>query len=230
MSVQSRSVRWPGAILVVLLALTTGGCDDWRDPVGPEAEVSALSSDLARLGRERVTVCHRTGDTGPYLPITVADGAVSAHLGHGDGLVGDPVPGEPGMQFDADCRPVVSRQVGSLEGRWDGTSYWFEGLFTVASTGPVDAVATISGADSTWPLRLALLGYSAGAPSPPGSCSTNWLPTELPVGPTMYPPTVTAHWDAIPPGTYCLNVVSAQPVPPYPDPYTWSVTITYPGG
>src|SRR5688572_22500699 len=72
------------------------------------------------------------------------------------------------MQFDETCRPVESRRF-QVTGNWDGASFIFAGLFTVASGGPVDAVVTVSATDPTWPLHLALLGYNPQAPNPPGT-------------------------------------------------------------
>jgi hypothetical protein len=118
----------------------------------------------------------------------------------------------------------ATRQVTTVTGSWKGTSYSFAELFTVPSNGPVDATATVSG--YTGPLRLALLGFNPQGGT--STCSTVWLPTSLPPGPTMNPPKITAHWDGVPPGTYCLNVVSTS-TPLYPPlPYNWTATITYP--
>lgn len=229
----SGQVRFMGPRAVasaVLFALLTSGCDSWQNPLGPEEASSIVSEtpSFARVGRPAVALCHRSNGEEGYIRITVADRAVPAHLRHGDALVGDPVPGQPEMEFDAACRADASRRVVTVTGSWNGTSYLFSGLFTVESTGPVDATATVSATDPTWPLHFGLLGYDPQAPNPPGTCSTLWLPTALPAGPTMNPPTIEAHWDAVPPGTYCLNVASSTPVPPYPPPYTWTATIIYP--
>ena len=213
----------------IVLSLSTASCDVAQDAMAPEIPpTQAVSADFARLGQARVTLCHRSGDEHGYIAITVAEPAVAAHLRHGDALVGDPVPGQPEMAFDADCQAVQSRRVTTATGSWNGTSFRFSGLLTIPSTGPVDATATVVGADPTWPLRLVLLGYNPQAPTPPGTCGTQWLPMPLPPGPAMSPPTITAHWDAVPPGTYCLNVTSSIPVPPFPPPYSWTVTITHP--
>jgi len=218
--------RAVGFALVTMLL--TVGCDAWKEPLGPDEASLSASPQLAKAGRPPVILCHRSQGEPGYLKITAADRAVPGHLRHGDGLVGDPVPGQPGTEFDAECQAIPSHRVVNVTGTWNGTSYSFSGLFTVSSTGPVDATVTVSATDPTWPLQLALLGYDAQAPNPPGTCSTLWLPTPLPPGPSMSPPTVSAHWDAVPPGTYCLNVVSSTPVPPYPPPYSWAATITYP--
>jgi len=53
----------------------------------------------------KVSLCHRTG-TGTYHMIDVSDSAEPAHRAHGDGKVGDPVPGEQKMVFDQNCRVV----------------------------------------------------------------------------------------------------------------------------
>jgi hypothetical protein len=51
----------------------------------------------------KVSLCHSTG-TGLYHMIDVSDSAEPAHRAHGDGKVGDPVPGKPMMVFDQTCR------------------------------------------------------------------------------------------------------------------------------
>jgi hypothetical protein len=113
----------------------------------------------------------------------------------------------------------------SAHGTWNGSVYLFNGTFAVTTAGPVDATATVTG--SADPMRLALLGYNATSTTG-SACSTIWLSAPLPFGPTMTPPTITAHWDSIPAGAYCLNAVGVTAVPPYPPPYSWTVTITHP--
>jgi hypothetical protein len=49
-----------------------------------------------------VQLCHRTG-TGRYQPIEVSINAEAAHRGHGDGKIGEAVPGTPGKVFGAGC-------------------------------------------------------------------------------------------------------------------------------
>jgi hypothetical protein len=49
-----------------------------------------------------VQLCHRTGN-GSYVPIEVSVSAESAHRAHGDGQIGEGVPGSPGKVFGAGC-------------------------------------------------------------------------------------------------------------------------------
>lgn len=53
----------------------------------------------------KVDVCHREGN-GSYHLINVSENALPAHLAHGDGLPGDPVPGMEGKKFAEDCTVV----------------------------------------------------------------------------------------------------------------------------
>jgi hypothetical protein len=55
-----------------------------------------------------VSVCHRTRGAQAFVPISVADAALDAHMAHGDGLVGYLVPEQPRMTFGADCTAVAT--------------------------------------------------------------------------------------------------------------------------
>jgi len=50
----------------------------------------------------KVQLCHKTG-AGFYVPIEVSVNAVPAHLAHGDGKIGEAVPGNPGKVFGQGC-------------------------------------------------------------------------------------------------------------------------------
>jgi hypothetical protein len=53
----------------------------------------------------KVSLCHRSAP-GVYQLITVSDSAEPAHRAHGDGKVGEPVPGTQKQVFDENCRAV----------------------------------------------------------------------------------------------------------------------------
>jgi hypothetical protein len=53
----------------------------------------------------KVELCHRTGE-GEYHMIDVDGSAEPAHRAHGDGKVGERVPGAPTRVFDSSCRSV----------------------------------------------------------------------------------------------------------------------------
>ena len=53
-------------------------------------------------GVTKVGVCHSEGN-GTFHLVSISDKALPAHIDHGDGQPGDPVPGQPGKQFGADC-------------------------------------------------------------------------------------------------------------------------------
>jgi hypothetical protein len=50
----------------------------------------------------KVKLCHKTGN-GRYQPIEVSVNAEPAHRAHGDGKIGEAVPGSPGSIFGAGC-------------------------------------------------------------------------------------------------------------------------------
>ena len=52
----------------------------------------------------KVQLCHRTGNGGTNpSAIEVSINAEPAHRAHGDGKIGEAVPGRPGTVFDAGC-------------------------------------------------------------------------------------------------------------------------------
>jgi alpha-tubulin suppressor-like RCC1 family protein len=87
------------------LALSAGflllaACDA-DDPTSPlEAPGGPLMAAMSKTD-----VCHRTTD-GDFTKISVADAAYDIHIAHGDGGIGDPVPGMTGYNFDDGCQPV----------------------------------------------------------------------------------------------------------------------------
>jgi len=64
-----------------------------------------------------------------FLQITVAQQGVPAHFQHGDGWVGEPVPGQSARVFDAGCIPVPRKIL--VDATKDGGIWWFpqDGLF-----------------------------------------------------------------------------------------------------
>ena len=63
-------------------------------PTAPNSSFSSTAASTearAVVTSPRVEVCHRAGDK--FVPISVAEAAVAAHLAHGDGLIGQTVPG-----------------------------------------------------------------------------------------------------------------------------------------
>ena len=86
--------------LVPTLALALAACSDVQ-PVAPRT----LAADAARAdkGQGKVDVCHHSEETNSYILISIAPPALSAHLAHGDGQPGGPVPGQPGWRFGPSC-------------------------------------------------------------------------------------------------------------------------------
>lgn len=71
-----------------------------------QVQLSASSAVVVSDARATaVSLCHAEGN-GSYHLITVDDSSESAHRAHGDGKVGDLVPGRPFMIFGEDCRPL----------------------------------------------------------------------------------------------------------------------------
>ena len=56
-------------------------------------------------GKAKIPLCHRTesGENRSYRSISVGQSAEPAHRAHGDGKVGEAVPGSPGRVFGSGC-------------------------------------------------------------------------------------------------------------------------------
>ena len=69
-----------------------------------EVQVSGTSATVVSEERSesKVELCHRTG-AGVYHSITVSDRAEPAHRAHGDGKIGEAVPGQSGKVFGSGC-------------------------------------------------------------------------------------------------------------------------------
>lgn len=72
--------------------------------VSVTGSTATVVSDVRTTGK--VSLCHKEGN-GSYHLIDVSVSAEPAHREHGDGEVGDPVPGDDTKVFDANCRPVT---------------------------------------------------------------------------------------------------------------------------
>jgi serine/threonine protein kinase len=115
----------------------------------------------------------------------------------------------------------VDRRTQVFNGRWNGSAYAAIGSFTVQTAGPVDATLQVSGISSG--VRLVWLGFNPADNQSP--CSTRWLTTQIPSSPYLSAARATWHWDSVPPGSYCLNVVTDLNPPP---PYEWTLGVVHP--
>jgi hypothetical protein len=78
------------------------------EQVEVEVDLSGTTASILRETRSalKLQLCHRTGN-GSYHLINVSVNAEPAHRGHGDGEIGDPVPGDPTLRFDENCEPAL---------------------------------------------------------------------------------------------------------------------------
>lgn len=113
-----RLERVPSGRIVLQFRDAMHSADAELANVGREALIEIrvqLTGNTASIASEvrtndSVTLCHRT-EAGRYQQITVSTSAESAHRAHGDGKVGEAVPGAPSQVFDSSCRlsgPAVS--------------------------------------------------------------------------------------------------------------------------
>jgi hypothetical protein len=109
-------MRPPSFLLVFVVAigiLVAMACESGvNTPARPSGTPVAGDASAAALRQPKIDICHRTGRSSEFILISVAEPAVAAHIAHGDGRVGDPVPGQPGMTFDAACLQVPAAPPG----------------------------------------------------------------------------------------------------------------------
>lgn len=94
------------SICAAVLLLTACDSGELSGPPGA-ATLSPISLNAAM---NKTEICHLTG-TGEFIKINVADAARDAHLGHGDGGIGDDVPGMSSFAFDELCQPILLRGI-----------------------------------------------------------------------------------------------------------------------
>jgi len=89
-----------GAVLALLAFLAACG-DTATEPIVVSNDLPAAYSDL-------IAICHYDEDGDQYFELSIAPFSEEAHRAHGDGQVGDGVPGMEGFEFDEQCQPVAS--------------------------------------------------------------------------------------------------------------------------
>ena len=109
-----RSVGLLGLVTAMAIAMACGD-SGVSNPAAPSATgpsgISPTSAGdgeslLVSLGQEKTTICHRHPQTGAFTPVSLPATVIDAHLAHGDGRVGDSVPGRDGTIFDEMCVPT----------------------------------------------------------------------------------------------------------------------------
>lgn len=123
-------------------------CSADVNPVSPASTPSAASlppgSSMVAAHRPadagKLAICHRTESTTGFMVISVAAAALDAHLAHGDGRPGAPVPDQPDRTFGSDCQisSATSVTIGFTGLVSNGAlfSTYAESGFTISVTGP----------------------------------------------------------------------------------------------
>ena len=100
--------------------------------------VLAFTVALKPAFAQKVQDCHITGN-GSYHLITISINALPAHLAHGDGQPGDPIPNMTGFVFGPNCTPTLATPPELPIGCYEFVSPPFAGLSAdVFYFGPID--------------------------------------------------------------------------------------------
>ena len=75
--------------------LAVSACGTDQGPLEPDPQTLSPEVSFARVGKS--PVCHWSEDDERFFKIRVAERAIPAHLRHGDGLIGAPVPDQGGF-------------------------------------------------------------------------------------------------------------------------------------
>src|SRR5688572_13740046 len=98
------SLQFRGAVVNATVALSNVGQESLIEITVQVTDTSAVIVDEVRSD-SKVSLCHRA-DLGSFHKIDVSQSAEPAHRAHGDGKVGDAVPGQALKVFDQNCRAV----------------------------------------------------------------------------------------------------------------------------
>lgn len=171
--------------IVLLMAVVASGCGD-VSPVAPGRTAVATSlvpaapnaaSDRPADDR-KVAICHGTEGADRFILVSVAAAALDAHLAHGDGRPGGPVPDQPNRTFGPACEELTPTRVivgfGGLVDNGAAFSTYTESGFTVSVTGPSSftrdwQVGTFFGN----PAPFIRFSVPAGAPSTSGAVAVS---------------------------------------------------------
>jgi hypothetical protein len=100
----------------------------------------ALPATAWAHGADKIDICHKTGD-GEFVRLSIAAPAHDKHIVHGDGEVGQPVPGASGLVFGDDCAPepqlVSFARVGCFETYGGGLFIYTDGQNPQLVEGPI---------------------------------------------------------------------------------------------
>jgi hypothetical protein len=104
----------------------------------------AMSTDFTAASstapQEKVQVCHKSGN-GSFHLISISINAESAHVAHGDGQPGDPVPNMAGFIFGDNCTPTTAPPADLATG-----CYKFDNNFDTVDLryiGPIDTLGNL---------------------------------------------------------------------------------------
>jgi hypothetical protein len=128
-----------GAVLLAGATLAGMSCEQRQGvPAAPSAPGLPTSSD-------QIGLCHRQ-ESGAFVLVTAPEADVPTHLAHGDGWVGDAVPGLPSLKFGPGCAilPLESEAItfAGLTVNGSAVSVHQEAGFTVSRiTGQWEAMA-----------------------------------------------------------------------------------------
>ena len=163
----------------------SAGCSAGVNPVAPAANstdgsfVAGSATESNRPANNgKLAICHRTPGTNEFVLISIATAALDAHMGHGDGRPGDPVPGQPGRTLDSGCEVSSPTRVtvgfGGLDGNACAFSTYTESGYTVSVTGPSSftrdwEVATLYGN----PAPFIQFSVPAGSPATSGAIAVS---------------------------------------------------------
>jgi hypothetical protein len=199
------------AVVIVSLILVLAGPEhDAQRPSARSGAMLAIAAaalspptvSAASLGGDNL--CHRTGGRKPFVNIVVAETAVPAHLAHGDGRVGERVPGQTGMEFGEDCSlvpapptgPIRFNLAGEVTEVRDPNDVLSGTAFSPAVGDAILGTYTIDPEATGFPLSPELTHY-ASSPTPPfgmtfqiGSTSFEALPGFLAINIANDEPTV----------------------------------------
>ena len=142
--------------------------------MGSNVVAMSSASSVTAAFQGAAVLCHRTDGSKGFVKILIAEAAIADHIAHGDGRVGELLPGNPSMQFGEGCSvipapptgPISFNFVGEVTEVRDPSAILAGTSFSPVVGNAIHGTYTVDPAAIGFPLSPEVTNY-AFSPTPP---------------------------------------------------------------